>query len=374
MASRIPWRTSTFRGHSSSNIPATLVRSSRERNRDRPGFQLNSPIEPCHSFPAHSESHPVRRTSTPETISPKPLLIDTNRQSEFELFASTEAPVATPSSTAPNPDFIDTRDGRRMALIPAGAFQMGTMDRVSELEHGKRYIDTFNKEIPEHTVHLAAYFIDTHPVTNTHFNRFLEETGQEPLAAGSVPELRAADHPVVGISWAQAAAYASWAGKRLPTEAEWEKAARGGLVQRRHSWGDEAPNGSQCNFADQNCPRPWRTTEFDDGFPLTSPVGSFPPNGYGLFDMIGNVWEWCYDDCRIYTPNAVTDPVGPLTPGRRAIRGGDWTGPAFHQRCSRRDQRLTEVSGPVIDNVGFRCALSADAYHHPPLFGNTATL
>lgn len=231
---------------------------------------------------------------------------------------------------------------------------MGTDTPLKAVSSNSNFADTYELETPAHQVWLKTYFIDRYLVTNQQYRDFLAATDR-PDFTDTETLFRAPDHPVVGISWYDAAAYAQWQGKRLPTEAEWEKAARGHLSQSLYPWGDDAPSGQQANAADQNSSLPWRDASIDDGYRHTSPVGSFPANSLGLFDMAGNVWEWCWDDCRAYRRQSVVNPIGPLSIECRAVRGGDWAGSTFNLRCSRRDQRIMSVSGPAYFNVGFRC-------------------
>ena len=183
--------------------------------------------------------------------------------------------------------------------------------------------------MPAHLVYLDTFYLDVYLITNALHRLFAEATGHKPPDCWDDPNFSIPDHPVVGVGWSDATAYVTWAGKRLPTEAEWEKAARGVLEGRLYPWGDAPIDGSQCNLKDSEL------SDVDDGYAYTSPVGTYPPNGYGQYDMNGNVWEWCYNDCRAYTSAPGRNPVGPLTEGRRARRGGDWAGPMWHHRCAR---------------------------------------
>ncbi len=223
-------------------------------------------------------------------------------------------------------------DDSEMVLIPSGEFLMGA---VNDDDMG--YTGAFLAEKPQHIVNLEAYAIDVHLVSVDRYHRFM-------LAADYRPEtwqdswLNAPLQPVRSISLPDVLEYCDWAGKRLPTEAEWEKAARGGLVNALYPWGDGAFDGSQA--ADR---------ERDEGPP---DVGAYPPNGFGLYDMVGSLWQWCRDDRRLYTEDRRYCPVGPLGGETRSARGGDWYTSPFHKRCSRRGGvRLKGGSG----NLGFRC-------------------
>ncbi len=212
-----------------------------------------------------------------------------------------------------------------MVEIPAGSFLMGTADARFPAD----------REGPVREVRTERYLIASHPVTNDEFAAFASAEGFTTLAesdgwsfvfAGALPDdfcdtrgvvgaewwrvVEGADwrhpagphssleglgdHPVVHLTWYEAASYAAWAGCRLPTEAEWERAARGGLEQATFGWGDELTPGGvhQCNIWQGTFPS---TNTLDDGWYATSPVGSYPPNGFGLYDTAGNVWEWCAD-------------------------------------------------------------------------------
>lgn len=242
------------------------------------------------------------------------------------------------------------KDGAPMVLIPAGEFEMGTDEKEipKQVEWAKQfyYWDTnmvsilftlSEIEIPRHTVYLDAFYIDVYEVTNAQYQKFSEATGHPAPEVWDFRKFNPPNQPVE-VTWRDAMAYAKWAGKRLPTEAEWEKAARGGLVGKRFPWGDEDPNGTQCNFADKNCSMGLRRVNYvDDGYQGIAPVGSYLPNGYGLYDMAGNVSEWCLDEFEFHgyknspkeNPLAgekMEDVIDKFTTveGPRVVRGGSW--------------------------------------------------
>ena len=255
-------------------------------------------------------------------------------------------------------------DGAEMVLIPAGEFEMGNDDNATTK--------------PVHTVYIDAFYIDKYEVTVGQYNQFARSTGHQPMGDSLYQYSPTDQHPVVGVTWQDALAYAKWAGKRLPTEAEWEKAARGGLVGQFQAWGDAALDGTQCNFADKSLREVWsreRSDEdnwadknLDDGYALAAPVGSYLPNGYGLYDMAGNVWEYCFDayDKNFYANSPSRNPVANIIvkDGEnnivainklRVARGSSWyDAPSGIWIASRLgvDPRNTAF------NQGFRCAKS----------------
>lgn len=197
----------------------------------------------------------------------------------------------------PGPKKVDKigKDGAPMVLIPAGEFQMG---------------GTHGDELPVHTVYVDAFYMDIYEVTNAQYKKFIDATGYRIPRSWhhslSHPEHCSPDRPVVCVSWEDAMAYCKWAGKRLPTEAEWEKAARGGLIGKKYPWGDSLIYDNFSNYRDKK------------------PVGNFPPNGYGLYDMTGNVWEWCADgyDENYYSISPKRNPKCPRSRASVVVRGG----------------------------------------------------
>jgi formylglycine-generating enzyme required for sulfatase activity len=244
-----------------------------------------------------------------------------------------------------------------MVLIPAGSFTMGSEDGDSD-------------EKPLHTVTLGAFYIDEYEVTFDLYDRFCEATGRDkPADCGWSRGTR----PVINVSWDDAVAYATHYGKRLPTEAEWEYAARG-TDGRTYPWGN-AWDGRLLNFADarkdglrgsgldENDRKVdwkirWADTKVDDGFPYTAPVGSFDGgrSPFGCWDMAGNVWEWCADWYGRYPAGPSRDPNGPATGKARVLRGGSWVNFAKWCRSANRNRKPPATR---TNYYGFRCAKSA---------------
>ena len=264
-----------------------------------------------------------------------------------------------------------------MIRIPTGTFVMGT-------DQGYPF------EGPPHQVSVSSFWLDRYEVTNRQFRDFVTETNhrteaevygwsgvfseeegswgpvtganwRHPTGPGSSIEDRL-DHPVVQVSWNDAAAYAKWAGKRLPTEAEWEWAARGGSDEGPFPWGaDLNPDGRHMANVWQGV-FPVRHQVLD-GYRTTAPVGSFPANGYGLYDMAGNVWEWTRDWYRndwYRHSGGVRDPAGPAEGSERVIRGGSWMCSVNYCQGYRVAARQKTAPDSGLTNLGFRCARDTD--------------
>ena len=233
-----------------------------------------------------------------------------------------------------------------MRLIPAGEFEMG--DHFGEGQSDER---------PVHTVYLDAFYMDETEVTNAMYRSFVEATGYSNIPfhwnkADDLGRLGKPHFPVIYVTWYDAMAYAQWAGKRLPTEAEWEYAARGGRVGGRYPWGDEASH-AHANYSGEVEPDIWY---------WPAPVKRFPQNDYGLYDMAGNVWEWCMDeyDRDFYATSPRNNPVaGGLIDNdfrtlsaHRVWRGGAWDGGAKSLTVSNRSQ---SAPSSRFLKTGFRC-------------------
>lgn len=232
---------------------------------------------------------------------------------------------------------ISIIDGRQMRLIQSGRFDMGnTHHDIGD-----------DDELPLHTVSLDAFYIDIYEVTNAHYQKFVIATGYSAPPLWHDPKFNKPDNPVVNVSWNDAVAYAHWAKKRLPTEAEWEYAARGGQIGKIY------PTSNYLTHNDAN----FGGVEGKDIWKWTSPVGSFQPNDYGLYDIIGNVWEWCFDEYNgeFYGFSPEHNPkfgrrIAPKNENFRILRGGAWGGSKDDLRVSDRWYHLSSGS-----TIGFRC-------------------
>ena len=294
-------------------------------------------------------------------------------------------PVEATSSRNPSDDLV---------LLPGGEFVMGTDSREGFPADG---------EGPERPVRVDPFYIAPYAVTNTQFQQFVEETGYVTEAeqfgwtyvfhlfvseemkreVANVPQATPwwyvvngaywakpegrdsdirgrMDHPVVHVSWNDAEAYCKWSGQRLPTEAEWEYAARGGLERKTYPWGDLLkPDGEhRCNIWQGKFPV---KNNASDGYEGTAPVDAYKPNGYGLYNMAGNVWEWCAD---WFTPayhqtTLSENPRFEQPTGRRSMRGGSYLCHRSYCNRYRVAARSSNTPDSSTGNAGFRVALSA---------------
>ena len=281
-----------------------------------------------------------------------------NGRVKRDAWASQFGPVVSALSLGKyaNAPPLKTLNHTDMVLIPAGNFQMGSNN------------GNFDED-PVHTVYVDAFYMDVYEVTNAQYKDFVNVNPQWrkdriPLEYHDGDYLKnwkgnnypsgKDSHPVTHISWYAAMAYAKWADKRLPTEAEWEKGARSGLAEQTYPWGNSI-DSSRANYSSDN----------------TTPVGQYPPNAYGLYDMAGNVWEWCLDayDGNFYAESPPQNPFSGTNgtnitsvvsnfksfKSSRVLRGGSWSTPAQNVRVANRHGLPPIVTGNVF---GFRCVRS----------------
>jgi sulfatase modifying factor 1 len=262
-----------------------------------------------------------------------------------------------------------TPNHKSMARISGATFPMGTeAGKVSQLAavfNIAKHPDLIQAETPQHTVTINSFYLDKYEVTNVQFQKFIRAN---PPWSGARISTRLhngnylkdwnvdnfpkgkRNHPVVNVSWYAAVAFCQQYGKRLPAEAEWEYAARGGLRDRTFPWGNTPVDQTRANYA-------------GSGINGTTPVGSYPANGYGLFDMAGNVWEFMADEWGAYSDQPQTNPVGGGNlfvdqsfyngTTRRVIRGGSFGGAPLNLRVTYRDSHPPDGAREF---VGFRCA------------------
>lgn len=246
--------------------------------------------------------------------------------------------------------FICEWDEMEIILIPEGDFLMGTNENKRETS---QYV--IGAETPEHTVFLDAYYMAKYPLTNAQYNEFLKENQYPQPKYWDDKDFNGPDHPVVGVSWHDAAKFCGWLSKktggkyRLPTEAEWEKACRG-TDGRAYPWGDEEPTPAHANF--------------DECINHTTPINAYPMNKspYGCMDMVGNVGEWCVDwfDYFYYKRSPYRNPTGPdsqpkgsMSGNHRSFRGGYWR---FNTLGIESYCRSGHNPSYSMDAIGFRCA------------------
>jgi formylglycine-generating enzyme required for sulfatase activity len=243
--------------------------------------------------------------------------------------------------------------GMRFVLIPEGAFLMGS----PETEGGDA------DERPQHWVSVSPFYMSIHEVTNGQYRRFRPSHASGEYMGQS---LNGEAQPVVQVSHNDATACLQWMssrggtrGYRLPLDAEWEYACRVGATGK-YAFGDaEDALVGYANLSDKNDPSGPARADLDDRFAVTAPVGSYRPNGWGLYDMHGNVWEWCHDGRRPYDPSARTDPEGPTgARDTRVVRGGSWRSLATDLRAAKRDDYPPDYR---LNFFGFRVSLPASA-------------
>jgi len=267
----------------------------------------------------------------------------------------TDNPTPEPTPTFA-PRLVNRNDDAELVHIPAGEFTMGSNESDPYF---------WGSEAPQHAIILDEFWIYKTEVTNGMYTRCAEEKAcPRPAQVHSVISEEYywnptySNYPVIYVTYVDAVSYCKWVGGRLPTEAEWEKAARG-TDGRLFPWGDDGLSGDRANFCDNSCSRgAILEVDVDDGYPGPAPVGSFPAGAspYGVLDMAGNVWEWVFDwfNAAYYNVSPMQNPLGPVSGITRVIRGGGWVNSNSEVRTVVRTS-LTPMKS--LDVLGFRCVV-----------------
>ncbi|MEM7117770.1 MAG: SUMF1/EgtB/PvdO family nonheme iron enzyme [Chloroflexota bacterium] len=332
---------------------------------------------------ATATSLPTATSTTAPTFTPFP----TSTVTPTSEPTATPLPTATPTAT-PLPQQIED-EVASMLLVEEGFFKMGEAaeDLYTECQGFRQGCqeEWFVSSEPAHTLHLDNFYIDQYEVTNEAFVDFLTDLGsheaacygqdcfsiedsviEQPTGVDYEVAVELLGHPVVGVSWYGAQAYCDWRGARLPTEAEWEKAASWDQDEKdkyRYPWGNVFDE-TAVNFCDQNCSEVQANAQVDDGAAFTAPIGSYEAgrSPVGAFDMAGNVWEWVADwhDPVFYSESATVNPFGPLTGVDKVVRGGSWFDTGNFTNSVIRFPAPPDATG---NSIGFRCAWSPN--HNP---------
>ena len=266
--------------------------------------------------------------------------------------------LAYASFDAPSVEvYLPEVKGGPMVFVPKGEFMMGMTVEEAYQECARYYHDCkkkwFKGEEPVHKVYVSGFYIDKYEVTQQEYRECVKvhRCQDNEKYLGFFGDR----FPVVGVSWEDARTYCEWAGKRLPTEAEWEKAARG-TDGRIYPWGNEF-DGARINFCDRNCEYPWRAPAMNDGYERLAPVGSYPAGAspYSALDMAGNVWEWVSDwyDEKYYQQSPKSNPKGPEQGDAKVLRGGSFS---YQAGLMRTSNRFRYAPRHQTNNWGFRCA------------------
>jgi len=323
---------------------------------------------------------------------------------EFELFAAAGVPHPC---CVPSRFRLDKLAASRSASAERVRVSSGSTDNMVKLDGGSFLMGTESKEGfqrdgegPVREVTLDPFYVDAYPVTNSQFSEFVKATGYQTeserlgwsfVFQGHIPPERYSElveatvpganwwckvsnvnwqqpegpdsrienrlhHPVVHVSWNDALEYCRWAGKRLPTEAEWEYAARGALEQKLYPWGDELTPGGRhvCNIWQGEFPI---SDLAEDGYDAPAPVDAFPPNGYGLYTITGNAWEWCHDwfHPTYHVTATRINPVGPPEGAAKVMKGGSYLCHKSYCNRYRVAARTSNTPDSATTNISFRC-------------------